>query len=235
MALWEYEIKDGTIKVDCLGSVYSASIEDEESVMSRVIDILMETKKAETIILSQSRDFEYDFDQTQLLVEVALAAKRLVQDMKILRINNLEVPGCTKHTSQRMAFLQKLLTIDTRKDPIGAYVELVRELRILESKIKHIHGIDRQCSEHYLNKALLVIKNIFETTKMIKIALPNLEGHHVGSREIYRNFFHPVIRPNFMLTRYMMVPPKNGHLIDRYPLSDVHAEIEIFKVPEEIQ
>src|SRR3989344_1978559 len=97
MALWEYEFKDGTVKVDCLGSIYGASVEDEEQVMSRIMDILVEVKKAETIILSQSRDFEYDYEQTQFLNEVAFVIRKLVQDMKILRINNVEIQSCLKH------------------------------------------------------------------------------------------------------------------------------------------
>ena len=80
---------------------------------------------------------------------------------------------------------------------------------------------------------LLLIKRALEKTELIKLAATHLPGYHIGDRSIYREIFHPIIRPNFMLTRYMMIPPTNGEEIDRYKVGE--TEVQVYKVPDKVQ
>ena len=59
------------LKVNCLNCIYGASIEDFPNCMARTIDKLMHEKTTKYIILSQTRDFEYDYNQVRLLNQIA--------------------------------------------------------------------------------------------------------------------------------------------------------------------
>ncbi|MFH1209161.1 MAG: type II/IV secretion system ATPase subunit, partial [archaeon] len=71
-------------------------------------------------------------------------------------------------------------------------------------------------------------------TKLIRLVKPNLAGHIVGSRTLYRNVFNPIISPDFMFTKLMNEPPSKAEEIDTYNLAD-DVEVNIFKVPNEVQ
>lgn len=77
------------------------------------------------------------------------------------------------------------------------------------------------------------IKNIFESCELIQKSLPHLHKFKPGSRHIYREFFSPVIRPNFMLTRFMLDTPKNAKLVEKYHVGS--SVVEILKVPGKLR
>ncbi len=230
---YTYSQEGHRITVNCLGCIYGASIEDFEECMARTIDKIIEVKEVESIVLSQTRDFEYDYDQTQILVEIAQLIVQLLRNDKILSPDRMAVPENRAGIVERFAFVQGVLVNRLRRDPVGAYVDVVREMRRIKSLIKTASLIRANDMEHYLANALAPIKEGLESTRMIKFAIPHLAGYHVGDRTIYREIFHPLIRPNFMFTRYMMVPPLNAQEVDRYSVDD--AEVHIFKVPGKVQ
>ena len=47
------------------------SLEDDPFCMSDTIDKLVEAKSVTKIVLAQKRDYEYDYNQTQMLLEIA--------------------------------------------------------------------------------------------------------------------------------------------------------------------
>jgi len=63
----KYEVVDSTIKIDALNWVIAPSIEDSEACMAVVIDILMKEKNAERIIIAETRENEYNYEQTRKL------------------------------------------------------------------------------------------------------------------------------------------------------------------------
>ncbi len=230
---YTYSHEGHRITVNCLGCIYGASIEDFEECMARTIDKIIEVKEVESIVLSQTRDFEYDYDQTQILAQIADLIVQLLRNDKILSPIRMALPENKADIAARFAFVQNIVINRLRRDPLGAYVEIVREVRRIQSVAKSATSIRAKDYEHYLSAALLPIKHGLESTKMIKFALPYLAGYHVGDRTIYREIFHPLIRPNFMFTRYMMVPPMNAQEVDRYSIDD--SEVQIFKVPGKVQ
>ncbi|NOR85681.1 hypothetical protein GQ473_06195, partial [archaeon] len=192
-----------------------------------------EVKKASNVILTQTREFEYDYEQTKMLIEISRLITTLLQETKILSANRLAPTGNDRILPRRMAFVQKIVTSDLRRDPIGAYVEVVREIRRVKTSMIHMTKLQQVSANHYLAYALNPMRKLLESTTMIRLAQPHLNAYHVGSRNVYREIFHPIIRPNFMLTRYMMIPPSGGSEIDRYMVSD--AEVQIYKVPDRVQ
>jgi len=230
----DYEIADEALRVNCLGCVYGSSIEDFEACMATTIDKLVQNKGVERIVLAEKRENEYDFEQTKLLIEIANAYNRILNEDKLLALSNLGPSGCERFYPDRLADLQFLVMQALRKDPIGAYVRLNRmitreKMKMLKTKEKKL----KECYRHYLQYALLPIKQILDSCKLIQLAKPMLQGHKPGNRKIYREIFNPVVRPNFMLTRYMIVPPKTGRLLDKYHIGNV--KIELFKSPGKVR
>jgi type IV secretory pathway ATPase VirB11/archaellum biosynthesis ATPase len=227
----EYEVVDGALRINALNWAIPASIEDSEGAMAIVIDKLREVKEANRVILAEVRENEYDFEQTKMLREIAEVYDKLLNVDKILSIQNL---GCEKHIPKRLADLQFLILEVLRKDPIGAYVKVSmminRILREMETQTEK----EQACSNHYLTYALYPIKEALESTTLIQKVKPFLSKFKFGDRSLYREIFTPTIRPNFMLTRFMLMPPKEGKLVDKYYLPSKVA-VQVFKVPGKVR
>ena len=227
---FEYDEKTHRLKINCLGCIYGASIEDFEMCMARVIDRLMEISGVESVILSQTRDFEYDYNQTKMLREIADIIKHFLKEYHILSLKNLSPYPDDPETPKRLAFLQKILTDTMRRDPIGAYVEISKEIRKERVRARLSPRYLQQSIIHYLNRALIPLKDALEKTKLIQLIKPNIQNYRKGDRSLYREIFHPIIRPNFMLTRFMILPPQNGREIDRYMIGEI--EVQIYKLSD---
>ncbi len=229
----DYEVVEDTIRVNCLGCVFGSSIEDFEACMAKTVDKLLETKGINRIILAETTENEYDFEQTKMLKEIADAYNRILNEDKIISITNLGPLGCEKFFSRRMSDLQFLIMQVLRKDPIGAYVKLKQIID--KNKIDADKNPEsRKCFTHYIENALVPIQRILESCTLIKKAMPALHKYKFGDRSLYREFFHPMIRPNFMLTRFMLAPPEQGMPIDRYTIGK-NITVEIFKIPDKVR
>ncbi len=224
---YAYDEDTRTLTINLLGSPQGASIEDFESVMSKVIDNILSVKKVLSIVLTKEREYEYTGDQVRMLVEIADIVEEIVRT-KVISFNNIRPDKwgkCYPDFSQRMQYiLIKLL----RRDPIGAYVEMRRESRNLAVKIKR-GGKCLPCYSHYKGEIIDPILKKMENTKMMQLVKARLSGYHVGDRSLYREIFNPSVRPNFMLTRYMITPPERGKSVDRYKVND--TQVEIYRIP----
>ena len=228
----EYEVVDGALRIDAKSWAISPSVEDSEGAMAIVIDKLMEVKDVSRVILAETRENEYDFEQTRMLREIAYSYDRILNQERLLSIAKIEGPNCEKHTSRRLADLQFLILEVLRKDPIGAYVRLGIMVNA-ETRESGTPGPDQACHYHYLINCLEPMMSILENTTLIRRAKPRLQDFKFGDRTLYREFFTPVIRPNFMLTRYMAMPPKNGKSLDKYYVGN--TLVEIFQIPGQVR
>jgi len=229
--VFETEIKEGILRMNCLGSIFGFTIEDSDVVMARVIEKLIEEKKIIGIILAETREYEYDYDQTKMILEIADAIMNALKEKKLVSIKNVATGPCAKYLGVWYGWLRDLVTLQLRGDPIGAYINLSREIRHLETKSKESEEYGK-CVEHYLNNALYPLKEMLENCELIKKAKPFLVGYHIGDRKLYRKFFKPTIRPNFMYTKFMAQPPP-GEPVAKYKVWD--TDVEIFKVPGKIR
>lgn len=230
---YEYDDETGTVEVNVLGSIYGASIEDYEEVMSRVINILQEVPEATNVVLSESRDYEYGEEQVSLLKGIAEAIQDISSRGYLSEQGNEK---CDSFYAEHLPDVQEEVVDRLRRDPIGAYVKLMRKERHLKQRIDDKYPERKRCAKYFLNDVLHPVLERLESTKMIQRAMEQeyVTGHHVGDREVYREFFHPLVRPNFMLTKFMSLPPERGEEIDRYDVSN-DVEVAIYEVPDKVQ
>src|SRR3989338_5242937 len=209
------------------------SIEDSDATMAIVIDKLMEARDADRVVLIETRENEYDSEQTKMLREIAEAYNRILNIDKIISLKNFGPPQCEKLYSRRLADLQFLVLEMLRKDPIGAYLRVVK----MSNANKVLEGTapfeQKVCFTQYLDNALIPIKQILEGCTLIQKSMPILQNYQIGSRDVYRELFSPTVRPNFMLTRFMLSIPKGAGLLTKYSLAG--ADVEIYKLPTKVR
>jgi flagellar protein FlaI len=230
----DYEILEDAVRINCLNWAIEPSIEDSEAAMAVVIDVLQEAKKAERVILAETRENEYDYEQVQMLHEIAAAYNKILNEDKLISINNMGPQMCESLFPKRISDLQFLILEVLRKDPIGAYVRLQKMIAHEKISAEKAPPNSTQCYVDYVNKALLPIEKILSDCKLIQIAKPAIPTYKFGDRKIYRQIFHPLIRPNFMLTRYMTTYPKGGRPVEKYKIAG-EITVEIFRVPGKVR
>jgi len=220
--LVNYEIKEGVLRIDCRNWVIPTSIEDSGATMATIIDILTKEVGIERIILEEEREIEYDYEQTKMLLELANLYKK-VSSEQFLSLYRIVPKGKEKLLGKRISEMEFIITQLIRKDPIAAYVrvnQLIEQFK--RSSLKE--------DIHFLTKILIPLKNLLENLSLIKHAKPYLKNYVFGDRSIYRKIFSPIIRPKFMLTRFILKLPKDSRLIERYRIG-YETEVEIYKLP----
>ncbi len=222
-----YDEDSRTLTINLLGSITGASIEDFESVMANVIDKILTVKKVLSIVLVKEREYEYSGEQVQMLVEIANIVEEIVRT-RVISYKNIMPDKWGKFYPDFSQRLQYIFINLMRRDPIGAYVEIVRESRNLMIKMNR-KGKGFACYRHYKEEIIDPLKLKMERTKMISAVKEHLSGYHIGDRSLYREIFTPSVRPNFMLTRYMITPPETGKSVDRYKINDI--QVEIYRLP----
>ena len=237
--LYGYEIlregEDTVMRINYENAPMVPSLEDSPTCMSKTMDNLIEARNVTKIVFVQKRDYEYDFNQTSLLMDVVNVFTSLVQDKDKFGITAIEVnPQSKVYSNTWFNELQKIVFHQLKSDPIGAYVELRRILRR-----EHIHYqklADPKlipAVENYMGMIKIVLDRL-EKTKLITISKPFLAGYQMGDREIYRKFLHPVIKPDFMFTKLMADYPIDGEEIDNYMVGD-DVEVTVFRMPTSVQ
>lgn len=227
---YNYNREEGRLRINLQGSSFGASIADYEQIMARVIDILMEIEDVQQVILARERDYEYNYEQVELLSEVAQMIVRMKRDPQFTQPSQYMQQNCQRMIPSCQSFVQDLLTQDLRHDPVGAYVKVRRKIEEVKVKIQQSPGQVAECYTHWLENALEPLKEHIEELDMIDHVGGELAGYHIGNRDIYRQIFHPTVRPNFMLTRYMKNVPDKSREIDRYFIDDLDTEIQILKI-----
>lgn len=211
------------------------SLEDDPVVMSKICDMLVEVKDATKIVFAQRRNYEYDYSQTVLLREIAELYVKLTRRKETFSYAALlSDTACSKWVNSWYSAAQEVISNLLRSDPIGAYVELIRISR--DERIKSERSPDNtfiKCSNKYVGILDYLVK-LIEKTKLISLAKPDIAGHKVGDREIYRRMFTAAIRPDFMFTKIMATFPHDGDEIDSYTVGN-DIEVTIFELPETVQ
>ncbi|MFB6076410.1 MAG: ATPase, T2SS/T4P/T4SS family [Candidatus Aenigmatarchaeota archaeon] len=230
---YEFDEESKTITVNCMGCVYGSSIADYPMCMLTTIDKLSQNLNAQSVILRRNREYEYDFKQVKKLIEVAKAIKSITKDKDLMTRSRVDFKSCERWLSDDFADLEEIIMEDLRKDPMGAYVKLRRKTRRLKATLPD-YPEGENCYRQFIGNVMQPIQKILDDLDIVQSAQGMLSGYDVGDREIYREIFHPTIRPNFMLTKYMSRPPERGEVIDRYTIPG-GVEIEVYNVPGKIR
>ncbi len=208
------------------------SLEDSPICMSRIIDFITEVGRVTKIVFSQKRDYEYDYTQTSILIEIAKIYETLVKEkISFQDLYEPECPSAQTCAVTRYAEIQKIIYRLLKSDPLGAYVELKRIFRRETIKSEELEKSYQKCQKKYLLFLDGLLARL-EKTRLIKIAKPDLPGYAVGDRSIYRKIFVPIIKPDFMYTKVISAYPIEGEEIGSYSVND--AEITVFKMPESV-
>ncbi|MBI2541469.1 type II/IV secretion system ATPase subunit [Candidatus Woesearchaeota archaeon] len=223
------------LMIDLEQYLHIPSLEDDPVCMSRTIDILSETTGATKIVYAQKRNYEYDYNQTIMIQEIAKIYSQLTKKRDMMGYSSLLAdPKCTKWAAQWYSTLQNLTADLLKRDPIGAYVELKRNAR--DERIRIDRTLDQNyisCARNYIS-ILQYLMGLLEKTKLIDAAKQYLSGYKLDDRSVYRRIFTPDIRPDFMFTKLMASFPPEGEEIDSYNL-DKNTEVTIFELPDNVQ
>ncbi|MFQ3307842.1 MAG: flagellar protein FlaI [Candidatus Nanohaloarchaea archaeon] len=225
---YEYDEESGTVEVNTLGSVYGASIEDYPEVMGRVVDILEEVPGARSVVLSESRDYEYTEEQIELLREISKAIEDIANQGYLSQ--DIQRNKCSELYQSELPEVQKIVLDQLRRDPVGAYVKLKRKERHMKQKMEDGYPQQKRCNKYFVQDVINPIRQRLEECQIIDQAQDYITGFHIGDRDVYREFFHPLVRPNFMLTKFMSLPPEKGEEIDRYEAHN-DVEVTVYRVP----
>jgi len=219
--LYSYEIQreggEDVLYVNYLGAMYVPSLADYGEVMERTIDALIENPNVARIVFVQQKNYNYDFNETAMLLEIAQLYVFFLKQEKILSHNKL-ITNCEEFFSQRYNELFSFLFL-LKQDPIAAYIELRRvliETNIFLNKAESHYKTDVKNYISLIEKCL----SIFEKTALIKKAILYLEGYSKGNRDIYNRIFQADIIPNFTFTRLVLDLPEEAEILDQYKIGE---------------
>ena len=227
------EGEETILRIDCETLNYIPSIEDNATTMSKTITLLMETGPVTKIVFVQKRDYEYDFYQTQLLLELAQLYNKLAKQKELFSYYGAGA-DCERWFSSRYAKIRLLVFRLLKEDPLGAYVSLKREIRIESIELqKTIDPRYMACQKKYISLIDYLIKEL-DKTRLITIAKPYLPGYKIGDRSVYRKMFRPAIKPDFMFTKLMASFPEEGEEMASYSVGK-NSDVTIFRLPNTVQ
>ena len=210
------EGSEDVLYLNYMGASYVPSLSEHPEVMERTIDSLIENSNVSRIVFVQQKNYNYDFNETSMLLELAQMYVFLVKQEKILSqeklITNRE-DFFSKRYNEMFSFLLLL-----KRDPLASYSELKK--RIIESKI-FLEKLGQGYRVDQLNYMALLEKilKIFERTKIIKAVEPYWEEYQKGDREVYHKLFKADVIPNFTFTRLISDLPDDAEIIDQYKIS----------------
>ena len=228
------EGEDVILSVNCENYSRLPLLEDDPQTMAKTCDLLNEAKSVTKIIYAQKRSYEYDYEQTQLLQEIASLYEKLTKQREWFSYNALAQKSCHRWAGAWYSELRHIIGDLLRSDPLGAYIELKRLER--REKIQLQESTDAQwisCANGFLSKMDRVL-SLMDKTRMVTAAKSFLSGHKLGDRDIYRRLFNPAIKPDFTFTRLMASYPVGGEEVDTYTVGDDN-EVTIFELPDNIQ
>jgi len=201
-------VKEGNetvMRLNCFNVDFSASVEEDGRCMAYVISNLIK-RPVSRIILEHRRNYAYDYEQTQMLVELGSLYNQVMKqrDVSVMAAQYGD-----------LRFVVSLLL----SDPLGAFVELKR--------------LFRESMDDEYKKVLEKLLVLLSRTKIVSKVKDELEGYVLGNRELYKKLFRATVMPNFMFTRLMAKQPLNGEELDSYEVDGMR--VSVFEVPEDVK
>ncbi len=235
-----HEGEEVILRINCEECSFFPSLEENPDVMELALRTLIKEGQASRIIFVQKRDYEYDFEQTQLLLEIAQLYRILEKQRQTEEAQTQQ--NCQKFVQARFRVLQNIMGRMLLRDPLGAYSQLQRleeeETRTLKEGI--IPNEALPCLKRYYVLVHQMIEAL-QKTKLVEKAKPFMLGFTAGDRLIYKRLFLPSIRPDFMHAKLMAAYPVGADEIDSYQLEDTKTgektdtDITLFRLPGSVQ
>ena len=236
MACFDYDvIKEGeerVLRINCDDCTFVPSLEDNDIVMSKTFDALLESGVITRLIYHQKRDYEYDLNQVKLLSSLINTYKDLIE-RNVLSFKEIYTDTEDERIfPERFAELRRVFN-KYKADPIGAYLELHNQIRHQNLKIEAT--LNPKVSlylKKYVEK-LNLIQTTLNSNPFFRLVTPYFKEYREGERDIYARIFRPTIRPDFMFTKLMAAYPPEGKVLDSYELGE--TEITIFDIPSDVK
>ncbi len=219
--------------VNYQGALFVPSVSEYSEVMEQTITQLIDNPGVSRIVFVQQKQYNYDFEETRMLIEVAHLYTYLSKHERILSPEKLTLSEPELFPQRYNQLLQILLLL--KRDPVYAYFELKR--LILEAQVLVDKTPQNSKVEHSTYLTLLLrISALFDQTEMIKKARNFFDTYRRGERTIYYALFKPDLIPSFTFTRLISDTPDNFELVSQYTISGSESDtstVSIFKQPDE--
>ncbi len=222
------EGEESILRVNCDKCAFFPSIEDNPFVMSKTIELIAANPGVNRIVFYQKRDYEYDYEQTKILSEIARLQNHLAKRGFI----EYRVFGLNARADSRYVELQNIVHNVLKSDPLSAFVELRRIHRRESMKLEGMPQEYAEQQKGYLAMLEKLVK-VLGGTKLVSFATSFLAGYKPGDRSVYREIFRPMTKPDFMFTKLMASFPPEAEEVESYTVKD--TDIVIFKVPDSIK
>ena len=231
-----HEGENKVLKIYCENCSFPPSIEYSQLCMSKTIDILQAVTGVTTIILTQQREYQYDYDQTALLNGLASVCRHLNQEERYTYSNIVVDPLHERYIRSSYALFQRLISKQLKEDPFAAFIELKRLETREKIKLNTLIDPRHLSSQRKFLELLVSVTGILENLKLIKQLMPQSHDYKVGQREIYGNVFHPTTKPDFMFTKLLSEFPM-GNLEDSYNFTadNDDCEVNIFSFDDDVK
>lgn len=208
---------EDVLYINYLGASYVPSIVDSAEVMERTIDALIQSPNVSRIVFVQQKNYNYDFKETEMLLEIAQLYVYLIKQEKILSQEKL-ITSYEGFFSQRYNEVFTFLYL-LKQDPVAAYHELKKDIiqgNIYLEKIEPRLKVDQKNYIVFLEKLM----GFLEKTKLIRAVMPYIDDYQKGNREIYGRVFKADVIPNFTFTRLVYDLPDDGEIISQYRVAE---------------
>ncbi len=228
--IYSYEVKreggEDILYINYLGAPYVPDLAESAEVMARTVDALMENPNVSRIIFVQQKNYNYDFGETSMLLEIAQLYTYFVKQEKVLsreKIGTME-QFFPQRYNEIFSFLLFL-----KQDPLSAYAEIRKIIinsRLFLEKLGSRYKTDQTGYINFLEK----IFSLLENTALIQSAIPYLSDYQKGDREIYSRILKPDVIPNFTFTRLVSDLPENAEIIDQYEISNESYDVSMVTI-----
>ncbi|MBS3084363.1 type II/IV secretion system ATPase subunit [Candidatus Pacearchaeota archaeon] len=198
------------------GSSYPPSVALFPEVMEMAVDALIENPNASRMIFVTEKSYNYDFRETNYLLEIASLYVYFLKQEEVLshkKLVSLNESFFSKRYNEIFSFLYLF-----KKDPIASYYELKRFLIDAKIFFQRLNGEEKVDQGNYI-RLLEKIFSLVEKTKLVTDAEEYLQNYFQIGREIYVNLFSPDIIPNFTFTRLVSGLPPDSEIVDQYEVS----------------
>jgi len=221
------------LEIDYSKSIKSPSIENSETVMADTLNKIIKSGRVTQIEFKQQEDILYPTDQTKILDELASMIKDLIENAKILveaYVKTIEDPS---DYPGRLEFLKSTVNYGLKEDPVASYLRILARID-KEQKIGENISRESSQSRQVFITTLTSLKDRFEKLSLFKLAQPHLSKHKPGSREIYRQIFSPIIKPNFLYAKLVTKLPTGARELEGYTLKD-GTKVSILDLPGKVR
>ena len=231
-----HEGENKILKISAEQCTFPPSIEDSPLCMNKIVDLLLENSGITTIIITQQREYEYDYGQTALLIELAAAYHKLNNKERLRYARLVADPASEQFIRASYALFQKIISKQLKEDPLAAYVALKRLERQEKLRRNIVVNARQAAAQDQLIAVLLEVLTFLEQLKMIAVLLPHLKEYTPGERGIYSLLFHPTTRPDFMYTKLITEFP-DGNLAESYEFTaeNDRCEVNLFTFDDDIK